>query len=420
MVVNQSVTVNLAPATPTCTGDADLCAFFTYDKTASTADQWKAIFDVGSRRVHILSPAIVTTSQVNGRAPGIVIKTSCTVVIDAGATVKVAATNQQAGDILIQTGCSQTINGKVSDEDSGTQGLPGKITIAACSGGITTGVGSLIQTLGVDPGGSDINILSCCSAGDIVLNGLVMGQAHAHVSGAPVPNIRVAAFNGSVTVNGNTSTPQMNDTTIAGAKYDIYPGLLSLVTSGQVPGKIEVQASGDVTVRGHGSTGTGAYTSYAAIAAGTLTSDAVGGLVDVRSINGKINGSDRAFQSFGRYNASSRIRLWSRGDIALSLLGSNSTFNPVVDSSASGSPSSGGTNDIRSYSGSVTVGTGAVVSAAAATPGTNQLGACNGVTNNGTVTPADTNPGDENVCSPATPPALYTSCSANFNIVFPP
>jgi hypothetical protein len=343
------------------------------------------------------------------------------VVIDAGATVKVAASNQQAGDILIQSGCSQTINGKVSDEDAGTQGLPGKITIASCSGGITTGVGSLIQTLGVDPGGSDINIVSCCSAGDITLNGLVMGQAHAHVSGAPLPNIRVAAFNGSVTINGNTATPQLNDTTIGGAKFDIYPGLLSLVTSGQVPGKVEVQASGDITVRGHGSTGTGAYTSFAAIAAGTLTSNAQGGLVDVRSTGGKITGSDRAFQSFGRYNATTgRIRLWSAGNIGLNLLGGNATFNPVVDSSAGGSPSSGGTNEIRSYAGSITVGSGAIVSAAAATPGSNLLTSCSGVTNNGTVTPADTNTGDDSgTCSPATPAPLYSSCSANFNVVFP-
>jgi hypothetical protein len=54
--VDQSVTVNFNTATPTCTRDADLCAFFTYDKSGSTADSWKAIFDVGSRRVHISRP----------------------------------------------------------------------------------------------------------------------------------------------------------------------------------------------------------------------------------------------------------------------------------------------------------------------------------------------------------------------------
>jgi hypothetical protein len=419
-LVDQNVTVDFNPATPTCTGDADLCAFFTFDKSGSTADSWKAIFDVGSRRVHIASAATVTTTQVGGRAPGIEIRTGCTVLIDQGGAVVVASNNQQAGDILIKSGCASTINGKVSDSVSGTLGLPGKITIASCSGGITTGLGSLIQTLGVDPGGSDINLLACCNPGDIVLNGLVMGQAHAHVTGGPKPNIRVAAFNGSVTINGNSSTPQLNDTSVFGGLYDIYPGLLSWVTSGSIPGKVEVQASGDITVRGHGSTGTGAHTSYAAVAAGTLTSNAQGGLVDVRSLSGKISGTDRAFQSFGRYNASSRIRLWAALDMSFSRLGSNATFNPVVDSSAAGSPSQGGTNELKSYSGRITVGAGALISATGATAGTNLLTACTGVTNNGTVSPADANTSDDTgTCSPAAPAPLYTSCAANFNVSFP-
>jgi hypothetical protein len=299
----------------------------------------------------------------------------------------------------------------VSDTVSGTLGLPGDITIAACLGGISTGLGSLIQTQGVDPGGSDINLLACCG-GDIVVNGLVLAQAKAHVTGGPKPDIRVAAFNGSVTINGNTSTPQMNDITINGGLFDLYPGLLSLVTASGDPGTVNVQASGDITVRGHGSTGTGAHTSYAAVAAGSLTSNAQGGVVDVRSLSGKISGSDRAFQAFGRYNGSARIRLWSALDMSLNLLGSNATFNPVVDSSAAGSPSQGGTNELRSYSGHITIGAGALISATGATPGANLLTACTGVTNNGTVSPADANTADDSgTCAPAAPSAQFTSCS---------
>jgi hypothetical protein len=420
VLVDQNVTVDFNPAIPTCSGDPDFCNIFTYEKNGSTADSWKAIFDAGSSRVHIKTGATVTTKQVGGRAPGIEIRTSCTVLIDQGASVVVASNNQQAGDILIKSGCASTINGTVSNTVSGTLGLPGKITIASCAGGITTGLGSLIQTLGVDPGGSDINLLACCNPGDIVVNGLVMGQAHAHVTGGPKPNIRVAAFNGSVTINGNSTTPQLNDINVFGGLYDIYPGLLSWVTSGSIPGKVEVQASGDITVRGHGSTGTGAHTSYAAVAAGTLTSNAQGGLVDVRSLSGKIIGSDRAFQVFGRYNASARIRLWSALDMSFSRPGSNATFNPVVDSSGAGSPSQGGTNEMRSYGGGITIGVNASVSATGATPGVNLLTSCSGVTNNGTVSPADTNTGDDSgVCAPASPSPLYSSCATDFNVVFP-
>ena len=417
--MDQNVTVDFNPATPTCTGDADLCAFFTYDKSGSTADSWKAIFDVGSRRIRIASGATVTTAQVGGRATGIVMKSTCTLVIDLGGSIVVASQNQQAGDILLQFGCAVTNNGKISDSVSGTNGLPGKITVASCSGGITTGVGSLIETQGVDPGGSDINLLACCNPGNIVVNGLVLAQAHAHVTGGPRPNIKVVAFNGSVTINGNTSTPQLVGDSVFGGHYDIYPGLLSWVTSGPIPGKVEVQASGDITVRGHGSTATGAHTSYAAVAAGTLTSNAQGGLVDVRSLSGGIIGTDRAFQSFGRFNSSSRIRLWSALNMSLTRPGSNETFNPVVDSSATGSPSQGGTNELRSYCGSITIGVNALVTAAGNTPGVNLLTASTGVFKNGTVDPADANTGDDTgPCSPG-PAALYSSCAADFNVTFP-
>jgi hypothetical protein len=107
-------------------------------------------------------------------------------------------------------------------------------------------------------------------------------------------------------------------------------------------------------------------------------------------------------------------------NISLTRPGGDATFNPVVDTAATGSPSQGGTNDLRSYSGSITIGVNAVVTAAGATAGTNLLTACGGVTNNGTVTPADANPGDDNgTCAPAAPSPLYSSCAADFNVVFP-
>jgi len=106
--------------------------------------------------------------------------------------------------------------------------------------------------------------------------------------------------------------------------------------------------------------------------------------------------------------------------MSLTRPGGDATFGPVVDNSSSASPSQGGTNDLRSYSGSITIGVNAVVTATGATAGTNLLTACTGVTNNGTVTPADANTGDDTgTCAPAAPQPIYTSCSADFNVVFP-
>jgi hypothetical protein len=135
--------------------------------------------------------------------------------------------------------------------------------------------------------------------------------------------------------------------------------------------------------------------------------------VDVRSLGGAISGSNRAFESFGRFNDNARIRLWSAGNISLTRPGGNSGFNPVVDSAGSGGR--GGANELRSHQGGITVGANALVTAAGSPNGTNLLTSCAGVTNNGTVTPAALVSG---ACAPLAPPSLFTDCST-FGILFP-
>src|SRR5262249_52683599 len=176
---------------------------------------------------------------------------------------------------------------------------------------------------------------------------------------------------------------------------------------------VQIQADGDVKVFGHGNDATAPVRqSFAAVAAGSGTGDATGGLVDVRSIHGAILATDRAFQSFGRHhNAGSLVRLYAASGIDLSRPGPNSSFNPVVDSSASPSTGTGGVNEIRCFSGPIFLGAGASISAAGSSPGANLLTSCGGVTALGAVTPADSNPTDDaGICDPATTPPLYPDC----------
>ncbi len=423
VVVDQNVTVDLAPASPTCTGDTDLCAFFTFDKSGPTADTWTAIFDVGARRLVVKNGATITTAEVpqignNRYAPGIRIVSSCALVVEREGAIVVQSTNRDAGDIVLQIQDDVTINGTVSNSVAGTLGLPGDVKVATCCGDITTGDHSVIESLGVDPGGSDVDLVACCAGGDINLSGLVMARAKAH-AGGPRPNVKVAAFHGGVTVNANGVEPILDETTVGGGKFDLFGGLLSWVTAADNPGSVFVQAERDVVVHGHGDDPTPPVrTSFAAVAAGTGTSNATGGLVDVRSLAGRIVGTDRAFEVFGRFNADARVRLWAAGDVALSRPGANASFDPVVDTSG-GSTGSGGTNELRAFAGGITVGAAAEVSATGGTPGTNLLTACTGVTNAGVVTPADANAADDaGSCSPAAPAALFADCSA-FGIAFP-
>ena len=412
VIVDKNVTVNFNLPTPTCTdghpaADVSLCDFFTANKLGgSTADKWLAVFDLGQKKLLVTNNATITTLTVGGRAPGIQIK-SCELQVDLGASILVASVNQNAGPILLNVQGKITINGKVKDSVSGSNGLPGDIVISSCCGNFTSGPKSIIETEGVDPGGSDIDIATCCEnvVGDIKINGLVFAHAHAHVPGTPRPDIHVASFNGSVTIDSGTA-PILDDFTIAGGRFDLFAGLLSLVESAPLPGKVTVQALKDVNVIGHGNDTTGTVnTSFAAVTAGSLTNSSIGGWVDVRSLTGMITGTDRAFQSFGRNHttAFSLIQLWAAGNIDLSRPGATSDFNPVVDSSGN---ISGGTNVIRSFAGSIWVHTGALVTAQVG--GSNAETSCLGVTNDGTVTPAPTISTD---CTQAAPDPLFTDCA---------
>jgi hypothetical protein len=107
----------------------------------------------------------------------------------------------------------------------------------------------------------------------------------------------------------------------------------------------------------------------------------MGGVINVVSLSGSITAQDRAFDVAGRYNkptatkAGAEITLKAFGPISLTAP-SGTAAKPlaVVDSSGSGSGSTGGTNRIRSYSSGVTVGPNAkVLATGVATAGKNHL-----------------------------------------------
>jgi len=246
-----------------------------------------------------------------------------------------------------------------------------------------------------------------------------MAFAHAHAVPLTLnrPIIRVAAMQGAVTINANTTEPLLDE---YNGSFDLWGGLLSWVRDNANPGKVEVQALKDITVNGHGADPTAPVRdSFGAIAAIATASDAPGGLVDVRSIDGKIIGNDRAFDVSGRNRLATnfaRIRLWANKDIVLSRPGASASFNPVVDASSPSVGDKGGTNEIRSFTGNITINTNALISAkvpagSGTVQGINLLTSCGGVTNNGTVDPVDAVPGDDSgTCSPAAPEPIFSSC----------
>lgn len=418
--VNSNVTIDFTTPVPTYSGDPSLQPYFSYDKSGATPDTWKAIFTLGGKALTVKPGVTITTTPVgqgnNKYAPGIEISSTCEANLQKNGAIIVNSLNKKAGDIVIEVDGNITIDGEVRNEVSGTNDLPGEITIASKCGDIVQGDGSIVQILGIDNGGNDINILAC-QEGNIATNGLVMSRAKAHTP--PVtqnrPNVNVVAFGGSVTINASTTAPLYNEYSYAGGKYDLWGGLLSWVTHNTNPGNVRIQAKQDITVNGHGRDN---RRSFGAVAAVTNTSDQHGGIIDARSLEGKITGTNRAFDVSGENKGGTnvaKINLEAANSIALTRPGATSDFNPVVDASATSGNSKGGKNFIHSYQQGITNGFQSLVSALAtgtnSVSGTNNLTSCTGITNNGSITPPDANSGDNTgMCAPAAPAALFPGC----------
>jgi len=424
VVVDVNTTVDLNPAVPTCTGDPDLCAFFTFDKTGAISN-WKAIFDVGANKLLIKNGATVTVKPGppnggnNKESPGIVIKSTCDIEIEKGGAVVVQSINKQAGDILIQANGNITIGGTVSNSVTGTNGRPGNITIASCCGGIRTGPFSVIETSGVDFGGSDINIVTCGGGdtpGNIAINGLV----DASYKAAPASKINIAAFNGFVTIDGTNFLGIE-----AGTQRPITSGVTVRSRRDPVAGTIKIQARDDIRVTGNTLLDKN-HPNFGAVAVKPTSTNGTSGdgAIIAVSTGGQILALDRAFDIANRFNALNDITLFARNDIRLLVSasidnGAVDNAKPVVNSQG-GSAGKGGTNTLRSFSGGILIGLKAQVLANfVGTPGsngTNLLTSCMGVVNNGTVNPADGVPGDDaGVCAPPAPAPLFEGCGS-FNV----
>lgn len=421
VTVDQNVTIDFNQADPNnyYSGDPDLKPYFSFVKNATqSADNWKAIFDLKGKKLLVKSGATITVVQVgagnNKLAPGIEIDTTCSVEVENGGHIIVESLNQNAGNISINTGDNIIINGEVRNEVTGTNGLPGKITMESSCGDYAQGTTGFVNVEGIDPGGNDINIFTH-KGGDIDISGVVMSRAHAHVVPLTLhrPNINVVAYDGKIAINGNTPEPIFDNLSYNGGLFDIWGGLLSWVRDNVNPGSVHVQASGDITVKGHGNDPTPptpVRESFGAIAAISTGSDAPGGVVDVRSIGGKISGDNRSFDVSGRNRLATNfahITLFAKGDIVTSRTGATADFNPVVDASSPTVGDKGGTNELRSFSGGVFIDINSLISAhvppgSGTVQGVNLLQTCTGITNNGTVDPADLILGD-NTGSCATP-----------------
>ena len=421
MVDPPGVTINFNNNPPTYSGDPDLLPYFSYDNSGPTPDTWKAIFNLGPKKLLVKSGATITTTQVppgtnNRRAPGIEILSTCELEVEQGGYITVGSLNRQAGNILIQVDGNITINGVVSNTVAGTNGRPGDIRIGSKCGTIYTGPTSKIITYGQDFGGSDINIATC-ETGDVRINGLV----DASYKAKQASTIRISAFGGDVSIDGTTS---LGTEVVAGSLRTVSSGVSVRSRRDPLPGTILIQAYDEINVLGSRLLSK-KYPNYGAVAIKTASNSSKGGLIDARA-GGEIVLIDRALDNANRFNTAAVTRALAGGGIQMGVTGSiddgaANNSKPVVTSQG-GDTGQGGTNMLRGLGTGVQVFPLAQVLAdftgRPGSVGVNILSGCTGVTEDplAVVSPADAAGDDVGVCG--TPNPLFLDCS-ELGLLFP-
>ncbi|OGZ46559.1 MAG: hypothetical protein A3J54_02605 [Candidatus Ryanbacteria bacterium RIFCSPHIGHO2_02_FULL_45_13b] len=401
VVVDENVTVDFNTDTPTCAGDADLCAFFSYEKPDPTdVRTWNAIFNLGDKKLVIKPHVTVTVAtvplQTNTReSPGMKISTDCEVLVENDATISLTPHNTRGGDLFIKAGGPITINGTISNIGSGTLGMPGKILLTSCCGNIITGSVSHIVSQGTDPGGDDIYILA---KETITINGLVEAV---YKRGHPA-NVHIFSTRGGILIDGNNVFGFDAET-----KRPITSGVFARSTHEPTPGQIDIHARGNITILGN-TLLSATHENFGAVAVKTGSNGSHGGVIDVRSQNGNITLSDRAIDNANRYNAEATVTIFAKKVIRMSVsdridAGASTNEKPVIMNSA-GRDGTGGTNTIRSFAGPILLSEGAHILSLGGlngSAGINNISSCSGFTLAGIVNPSDANTADDSdLCEP--------------------
>jgi hypothetical protein len=369
---------------------------------------WYVQMNVGADEILIKDGVVVQTQRYYGKAgkptsddptPGMVFQTTCHLTVEGdqdlsngnqgGGKILVQSHNDLAGDLTIESRGGIIVDGTVGNGVSGTLGKPGTINLLSLCGDIHVGPTGRVEVIGQDPGGGGINIvagqiLSECGCnkgvgGDIIIEGLV--QAHSKApSEATMPTVNIVAFDGKVIIDGNNQFGIE-----AGTKTPITSGVHVFNRLNPVGGNINIQAAQDIRVTGNTILDP-IHPNRGAISGNKTATNARGnaGALEIVSVYGSIQLTDRAIDFENRFNQLSTITLLAAKNIDISV-----TATPQVVVDARGGKNGTGGKICMRAGADIAVGALAKVLATAAggTNGSVLLTADGTFTNGGEVSP---------------------------------
>lgn len=243
LLVNSQVAIDFSQTEPVLTGDATLASLTTFEKQGDDPANWRAIIDLGNRGLQLSSSASITVLPIpfgyGTGAPGLEIRGLCDAQLDG--TITLVGDNHSNGNLNLFFGGDVVVNGQVGNRMVNSFGLAGDVTIASACGTLSINNDALIELKGSQQGGGDINLLTFGLRQQLRVEGLV--KAHFDWNRSPI--IRLAAFQGSLMIDGRGAAAWDEANQVRRRK-----GVELRSNNGPAPDKIMLFAADDIEVQG--------------------------------------------------------------------------------------------------------------------------------------------------------------------------
>ena len=277
------------------------------------------------------------------------------VLIESGALITTDSNTHRAGDIGVYAGHNITISGTVRAEGTGGTGHGGAITVDACCFLLVSDSG-LVRSAGRDPGPDRVHLQGCT----VTILGVVESTGPAHQGPAPLctPPIRPGKpANSSACVEIWAGTNLTIDSTSP------HNGQVNadVGQSGGTQGRgwVDILANGSIIINGNTTTpyvnpgDNSLVTPPWAIHANMALQNGTGGVINVQSKATDVSATGRAIQA----NASTGSNGGAGGSATIQASGNvlldGASVQTMGDNSGGGSQA-GGSIAVRSFNGTVT------------------------------------------------------------------
>ena len=248
LILDTAVRIDLGADPAAVNGNDALAALLVADRSGDDPAAWNAVFDLGDRALVVASTGSITLAAVptgvpdRFASPGLTLRTSCSMRVDAGGVIELEGENGDTGPLVLEAQRGFAIEGTLANRIQGTWGTTGAISLTSGCGDLMIGPGGAVLLEGVQEGAGDLFLRTTLPEGDLIIDGLV----DASFAWGNSPHIFLHADQGSISIDG-THFRELEPF----SNRRISSGVTLRSTAHPRPGNIEILALNDIRLQGY-------------------------------------------------------------------------------------------------------------------------------------------------------------------------